>query len=187
MPFFGWPIFTSATPVNSDLLSVAVDESAHMVWAVGINGKIIVSENEGVSYNLYDSPVSENLNDIFFSGFETGYIVGDDGKILHYDNDWVINVTGTYSNNLIHTYPNPFQSEISIDFPENNGKIQFIAIFDLYGNLVKQFDLLDNISIKPGIIWNGFDKNNNNMKEGIYYIIIKSNNSLYTSKLIKLN
>jgi len=187
MPFIGWPIFTSLTPVNSDLLSVAVDETAHKVWAVGINGTIIASENEGVSYDLVDSPVFEDLNDIFFPGFETGYTVGNNGIILHYEDDWVINIHEKDNNNLVTCNPNPFKSIVEICFPDNTFKNFKIFIYDIFGNIVRNMNFIQNNSYNKKLIWDGSDNNGIKVNGGVYYMVIKTNDFSNTIKLIKSN
>jgi photosystem II stability/assembly factor-like uncharacterized protein len=114
-PYFGWPIYQSLTPDTLDLYGVAVDEYAHNIWAVGVNGRILLSNNEGLSYNLFESPTSETLNDIYFSGFNTGYIVGNIGMILVYKDNWVVSDESKDSEKQRMIFPNPATNNIYID------------------------------------------------------------------------
>jgi len=115
MPFYGWPIYSSITPISSDLHSIAVDEYAHTVWAVGVNGRILLSNNEGLSYNLFESPTSETLNDIYFSGFNTGYTVGNNGMILVYKYNWVVSDESKDSEMKKMIFPNPATTNAYFD------------------------------------------------------------------------
>lgn len=183
-PFLGWPFYQSNTPDTLDLFSVAVDQYAHKVWAIGENGRILLSEDEGANYYFEQSPATENLNDICISGFETGYIVGDNGTILYYKEEWLVSNANNSLELIPSIYPNPFKSNTTIKLNEKIDKTINIRIFDLQGKLVK--DLKNEISAnRNDIFWDGKNNVGNELINGVYIIRIKTTSQSKSIKLIK--
>jgi photosystem II stability/assembly factor-like uncharacterized protein len=71
-----------ATLNNLRSLSVV---GSHL-WTCGVNGTILHSTDEGVSWKRQSSPTTENLNAIQFVDEHTGWIVGDNGAYLRTTN-----------------------------------------------------------------------------------------------------
>ncbi len=184
-PFFGWPFYSSITPDTLDLFGVAVDEYAHNVWAVGEKGRILLSENEGISYSLVETPVSVNLNDICFSGYETGHIVGDNGTILYYDEEWIVYIPDNKNEQILNSYPNPFLNKVKIEYPEEAEKLLNITIYDIQRRQIRDINYAMT-SGKAEIVWDGKDKYGNNVKKGVYFVILKAaGKTLKQTKIIK--
>jgi len=74
---------------------------------------------------------------------------------------------------FIETYPNPFKSSIRIKTSGNN--IKDISIYNLKGEKVKNLDNEE---------WDGRDHKNNICANGIYFVIVKSDNGLSITKKI---
>ncbi len=75
------------SPTNELLRGVSWDAQMNL-WAVGDNGTIIHSSDNGLSWQQQESPTTENLNAVSFiwSNFaetDTGYIAGDNGIVLY--------------------------------------------------------------------------------------------------------
>ena len=91
-----------------------------------------------------------------------------------------------YQNNLtsptIKTYPNPFSNTLNINialpFPQ---KIN-IELFNSTGNKVDNFNCKTFQAGTQNIEWN-----TNGLKNGIYFIRLKTKNSIITKKLLKIN
>lgn len=67
--------------INVDKRSNGIDcWSENDCWAVGNNGYVLVLN--GTSWRNYTTKITENLNEVFMTGFDRGYIIGDNGIIL---------------------------------------------------------------------------------------------------------
>jgi len=88
-------------------------------------------------------------------------------------------------NNIVN-YPNPFNPSTTIFFQiENINKTAQIDIYNLTGQVVKTFS---RSQFKPNgetdnfqVIWNGTDKNDQQVSSGIYYSIVKNNDKIIAS------
>lgn len=76
------PVFSGA---SHTLRSAAVD-SLGRFWVVGRLGTAF-RKNKNSSWTHVPIPVKEDLNDIYFTNCSQGYIVGDNGLILHSPDD----------------------------------------------------------------------------------------------------
>ncbi|MCK4359350.1 MAG: right-handed parallel beta-helix repeat-containing protein [Candidatus Cloacimonetes bacterium] len=87
---------------------------------------------------------------------------------------------------LYQNYPNPFSNSTNISFnkPTNiREKIQ-IKIYNIKGQLIKQFKI-KNAKTKMNIVsWNGKDENGNSLSNGIYLYRLETDN--YKSKIKKM-
>ncbi len=174
--------YQSQTPDTLDLYEGDVDEYSQTIWAVGEKGEIIYSTNLGISYQKYPSPVLVNLNDVEFSGKNTGWAVGENGTLLRYDGDWY--TTKNYNNNLndFEIYPNPFINEFYIRINSNENKEINVYIFDLTGKLISK---TDKIKVSTGNSKINFSDELSNLKPGIYFIEIIMNNKIIRQKIVK--
>jgi len=81
---------------------------------------------------------------------------------------------------FLTTYPNPFQSQITIT--SSKGKITSGKIYNLKGQLISNI----NSEIKKGtekLVW----KPDHSIPNGIYFIKVKTSEASYTSKVLKIN
>lgn len=84
---------------------------------------------------------------------------------------------------LISTYPNPFNSEITIKFNLNKSHSVKVAIFDILGRQIK---ILNNKNLSPAeylVKWDGKDNNNNIVASGTYLVQIKTGNHQVTKAI----
>jgi len=130
-----------------------------------------------------------------FNSLNHTVIISDNAEGENYagDNFFEIynNVTGIQSeqkiipvNYSIDAYPNPFNGSTTIKFNINPKEIAEAKIFDLMGRLVKNFEKGELINNK--IIWNAASAQGYDLSSGIYFFIIKTNENLFTKKLIYL-
>lgn len=70
-----------AAQCRTDLFAISVVNGQKM-WAVGRFGIILYSPDGGKSWELQESNVENNLNDVFFQDESSGWIVGQQGLIL---------------------------------------------------------------------------------------------------------
>ncbi|MCD4664999.1 MAG: PKD domain-containing protein, partial [Bacteroidales bacterium] len=110
----------------------------------------------------------------------TGEAIQDYG--IRYDYIHVDDLTGLEDNirndnNKIQCYPNPFSSNLNIHFSETK---RTKNIIDIYNN---QGELINEISGKQTITWDGCNKTGQKCLPGIYYI--KVNSSIHKVILTK--
>ncbi|KAA3606850.1 MAG: T9SS C-terminal target domain-containing protein [Calditrichaeota bacterium] len=108
-----------------------------------------------------------------------------------------INVTGLIvvsveeENNLIdgfqlsQNYPNPFNPTtlINYELPITNYENAKLTIFNILGEKVKEFDLLET---KGSVVWNGTNSIGKQVSSGIYFYRLKSGESQLTKKMLLL-
>ena len=84
----------------------------------------------------------------------------------------------------IGVYPNPFNSTTNIVFNINPTEIIEVQIFDSLGRLVKTFG--HNEYDSGRIFWNTSEVNSKELSSGLYLFALRTNERLYTKKLLFL-
>lgn len=93
------------------------------------------------------------------------------------------NISRIVSGNL---YPNPFSSDITIEFDIDYADQIFVGIYNINGQLIKE---LVNNELLPGSYkynWDATNKNGVHMKNGFYFCKISNGIQTVTEKLILL-
>ena len=91
----------------------------------------------------------------------------------------VNDINAEYSN--LFASPNPFNSEVSIEFHSGKSEISELKVYSFQGKLVYQ-NLFETLKGS-----NEFEFKGDNLKDGIYYLTIQNNHQFIGQKLIKLN
>lgn len=81
-------------------------------------------------------------------------------------------------------YPNPFQSETTININLTKNQEIVLTIFDVNGKLVKT-QLIDGIAGENVIKWNGKDNNGQDITNGMYFYKITFEEGSFFGKLVK--
>jgi len=98
------PAVKSALATSSLLIDLAY--AGNRVVAVGERGDIVLSDDQGKSWEQADVPVSVLLNSVNFVNAQQGWAVGHSGVILHTSNggkNWVKQFDGNQANKMIIT------------------------------------------------------------------------------------
>nr|NQU90456.1 T9SS type A sorting domain-containing protein [Bacteroidota bacterium] len=84
----------------------------------------------------------------------------------------------------VHIYPNPFTSEVTLDFKNDDACNPTISVFNMQGGLIK--DLSHNGFDYEGstIVWDGRNDSGNLVKNGVYMVLVKTGSNRYFRKLI---
>ena len=142
------------------------------------------SDRNYFSDEIFGAPEND---DRFYSGVQsadgniivTGAVYNGDGTdllLVKYENEYLVDTQSPDFEDLdIIVFPNPFNQEIQIEFPEDITLPVEIELVSLDGkNLLSQTITQRQISLKPGII-----------NAGIYVLKFKSNNCAQSVKLVK--
>jgi hypothetical protein len=80
--------------------------------------------------------------------------------------------------------PNPIENNLQIELKitDENTMISFIGIYDVIGNLIKEF-YIDSYSRSINLNWDASSENQMKVAPGVYYLVIKTNSG---SKILKL-
>jgi hypothetical protein len=154
------------------------------VWNTGVWLDTAVNDHLGdvcIELDRSDSPhVSFRFSDSDTAGvkYAKGTFLGvsDENGVNHIDPQPIV------------LYPNPFRNKIRIAACENlELGSQFLNIYDITGRSVKRFDLR---SITAGrfmeFYWDGKDDEDRSLPMGIYFVLVKARNRVFTKKIIKL-
>ncbi len=88
------------------------------------------------------------------------------------------------SNNKISLYPNPFNPEITIEFPANRADRPTLTIYNIRGQVVKTFQ--ENEFNDKKIVWNGRDNQGKTVSSGVYLFRFRSKNYTETKRALLL-
>ena len=126
---------------------------------------------------------SDILKINFVSGDVQTYVVSDLQRIEFLIQTDVFEKSDDKS---ISVYPNPFTNEISIEFELDKVNDILIQIIDVLGNSVRT---IENPELKSGhntFIWNGKDDNGSELSSGIYYVIVRNDNKIFSKRVMKI-
>ncbi|MEZ5015904.1 MAG: T9SS type A sorting domain-containing protein [Flavipsychrobacter sp.] len=116
--------------------------------------------------------------------YKTAFLAIETGDTLKSnidDNPDVVSVKNTTKKGgtTIKAYPNPFNNEITIELPANATQIE---IYDVLGRKVFVIALSKN---DKKYVWNGRNSNGDALSAGTYVIIVKTEDSNQTLKVLK--
>ena len=84
-----------------------------------------------------------------------------------------------------HIYPNPFSTNLTLEFKLEHATPVTINIFDLSGRVVRQ--LVNNETLSKGLhtlTWDSKDVSGSPVKEGLYFLQVRKGKSVETYKLV---
>ena len=149
----------------------------------GRGGKILHTTDGGINWT--DQAITDiDLNDIFITGQNHGWAVGDGGTILHGEKTGFVGVKNLplpVLKNLIRVYPNPFDTQVSLSYKLQQNSLVSLTVYDITGHIVSR--------TSHGMQPRGMHEIVYNAKAfpaGIYFFKLKTNEHIQTCKLIKL-
>ncbi len=103
---------------------------------------------------------------------------------------WTPNTTGivepSISDDIIMISPNPFTSDVKIEYQSENTEFVQVAIFGINGKKIKDiFSGMQNAG-KHTIMWNGNNSENQNIPAGIYFCKFLIGDKILIKRIIKL-
>lgn len=126
----------------SQALGFRTDQEA---WVpLGFSGGYMITYDGGQNWSSMPSPENIGIYDVVFIDENTGYMVGDAGTILKYDQEVGIPrrnrpQTATMFS-LLDNYPNPFNPGTTIRFSLEKPAAISLRIYDITGREVRQLD-----------------------------------------------
>jgi len=151
------------------------------------NSRILKTSNGGATwYSMYVGS-HRRLNEFYFENNNLGWIVGDNGTILHTTNGGISFVEEEVIEEvpteflLSQNYPNPFNPSTKIKYSVLQSSNVIIKVFDILGN---EIETLINEEKPIGtyeLNWNAA-----NLPSGVYFYQLKAGSFVKTMKMLLL-
>jgi len=127
---------------------------------------IIAAFSNGDTLNLKEYMMSEYIN--YFLGFSPTVDVKEN----------------LFANHSQSSYPNPFTTDVTVEFTlEKNAEV-FIGIYDLNGQLVKTLENNNLVKGNHKYQWNASNENEMKVPAGMYFCRINTGKEVLTEKLL---
>jgi flagellar hook assembly protein FlgD len=155
--------FAGIEALESDLtianIHFKVSENAPSM-TIPVEGKFFMANESNLTGNITNGSVTIN-------GFATGFENNSEGK-----------------DNLLACYPNPVKDEMTIDYNvEKEGDNVFIAVYDLFGQMVAEIANGRHAADSYKIKWNCNGQNGIKLPNGTYFIRMVSGNKTVVQKI----
>ncbi len=85
----------------------------------------------------------------------------------------------------IMVYPNPFINSMTISFHARQGQVQEVEVYNVKGQIVRELGLRVS-DIGFSAVWDGKDELGHDLSNGIYLIMVKSENVNIVKRVMKL-
>ena len=152
--------------INFNSENIMTDATGKAVFNNVPEGNNIPYTITKTGYNTYNGTLNVNSNVYQTVSLTTASV------------NVVLNLSG------IRISPNPFRDFTTIEFYTENNADAEISIYSYLGKLVKTIKS-DNLSEgNHKIIWNAADSNGKKVSGGIYFVKVKSGNTIRTAKII---
>jgi hypothetical protein len=100
---------------------------------------------------------------------------------VHLEVTEITGITNPDELNPLTVYPNPFNNELTIKYYLQQSSSVTLEIYDMHGQSIK---VLNQQKLQKGIHKLNFD--GSNLKPGIYFCVLKTNEGIQTKKIIKM-
>lgn len=180
-----------STPLTERKIKFSDDYGASFVEVYEINN--LTNDWENIELNIKTLAIQHgmSLNSKFFISFYnygSGYIPTSGFAI---DNVQVYGIDESYlmpqiTNAIItgvNCYPNPFNPSMSFKYEISKQSNVKIEIFNIKGQIVKNYDHESKSKGLHSVVWNISDKENREVTSGIYFIRVKAGGESVTKKI----
>jgi len=130
------------------------------------------------SYQVYNPKVFDYFTDLIMPVENTNYIVKLTGDT---PSQSVTTINPLVS---LKSYPNPCNSQAAISFKLKYDTDVHVSIYNVKGQMVKDFGKTGYKSGNNSLIWNGTDYTNKEITGGIYFIKLESGKNILTHKMV---
>jgi len=164
--------------VEGGIESITTNENGSVNWLSGnIDSDPLFCDSDSMNFYLYNtSPcVNSGLNGSSMGALDVGCYELSNGTNQIPDRF-----------NLIHVYPNPFNSRTTIECELFTVTTVSISIIDLQGRNIKSlFRRIESPGVKS-VEWDGTNNQNQPVSTGVYLYQINMYNQLFTGKILLL-
>lgn len=156
------------------------------VWLVGaainswtdIDGRILKTSDCGKNW-VVDLDIPDcSFSAIFSIDKKNAWVVGSNGLIIHSKDiltDIIAKDKGIPEHFILYqNYPNPFNPSTTIKYALPSPSNISISIYNLAGQKIKDFDLLNQSAGNQQITWDGKNNNSVGVASGIYIVKFKA-------------
>ena len=148
-------------------------------------GSVLRSTDSGNTWSMQTFNQTEMLNGISFVGDYTGWIVGNNGTILHTTNGGVSFVEEEQIDEvpseflLSQNYPNPFNPSTKIKYSVPQPSQVQIKVFDVLGNEIETLVSEEKPTGTYEITWNAAS-----LPSGVYFYQLQAGEFIQSKKMI---
>jgi photosystem II stability/assembly factor-like uncharacterized protein len=178
-----WRVGGGLADTTIDFLGTTYDSVSIKQWGVGSSGNIVSSIDTGKTWTTIQSGVNVDLYDIIFPCEKVGWAIGDSGVILRYDNPTIVNDPSPEEMLpnffVLDPYPNPFNSQITIEFKIPQEEKVIIEVYNLLGQKVR---MLLNEETERGNHKINFDATG--LPSGIYFCRLSAGRNSIIKKMV---
>jgi photosystem II stability/assembly factor-like uncharacterized protein len=170
--------------------TIAFSDANH-IWVGGGSfshypgpGKILFSRDQGENWST-QGEFSNTVYDIFFINSSTGWVVGDNGTILHTTNGGVTFVEEEQINEipaeflLSQNYPNPFNPSTKMKYSVTQTSQVQIKVFDVLGNEIETLVKEEKPAGTYELTWYAA-----NLPSGVYFYQLQAGEYTAVKKMI---
>ncbi len=181
-------------PPNNSQYLWALDFVGDKGWAVGDNGTIIHTTDQGQSWTFQTNPATTILYDVDFGDTLNGIACGDNIILYTIDAGQTWNPANriaeyndqTMIGQLFMTVaPNPFRTTTTFSI-KHRAERRELNIYDASGRLIRSFILPTTYSLPPTVVWGGTDDNGCSVPMGVYFATLGIGEGAAIKKIVKL-
>jgi len=147
----------------------------------------VSNSNQGqqIEFRLFDGLTGNSYSIVEVKSFVQDAVYGNTKDPLMLTLKGLLTGNGELDRNTyVRCYPNPFNSEVNIEF-SGNLNVNSIDVITTSGSLVKQIFKGNSVEGKNLVKWNGTNGSGAEVTAGIYYIRIVTDNNVETVKISK--
>lgn len=181
----------ASTPLTERKIKFSDDCGANFIEVYEIDNLTNDWENIELDVKALALQHGISLNDKFIISFDhhgSGYIPTsgfaiDNVQVYGIDESYLIPLITNTIITGVNCYPNPFNPSMSIKYELSKQSDVKIEIFNIKGQIVKNYNHESKSKGLHSVVWNISDKENRKVTSGIYFIRVKAGGESVTKKI----
>ena len=165
---------------NDKILLFAADKAhpaldGSYLMACVINQVVFLNKNENIAYYSSLTKIkAEYYQKIAVS------TVFDNLELWNINYEPITSIDYNKTEMDLSCFPNPFSTEISINYISNQSEVLSVKIYNIFGKCIKNINLKN---VKKEIIWDATDNKGNQIVTGTYLVVINTTKSIFSRKI----